>query len=342
MRILSVLGLLILFTLTSELSAQIGSPIRYGDVIHLQNGWNNYQGGYLDTRGFQKDFEKTGNHLCTSTALSPKREDRSGTWQIMSATGKKSGSAVLVGDQVFLQNMWKGQGGFLDTRGYQKDYEKTGNHLCVSTALTSNRSPGSGTWKISSATNSPAGTPVTEYSEIHLQNAWNNFTGGYLDTKGYQKDFEKTGNHLCTSTATVPNRSNGSGTWKVLMATKHFLSPGQNLRAGQRLTSKNGAYILRMQDDGNLCVYKFANGKQGTFVWGSMSQGTKKAKIIMQKDGNLVIYNGKKEAKWSSKTHPSDDPKFNDAKNKPVKCVLENDGTLKLYNAAKQVMWSSN
>lgn len=193
-------------------------PLSYGDVIHLQNGWNNYGGGYLDTRGYQKHFEKTGNFLCVSTSTASNRDIGSGKWKVMSATGKANGSPVLVGDVVHLFNQWNGNGGYLDTRGYQRDFEKTGNHLCVSTATAANRDSGSGTWKISSAKGVAAGTAVGDGSEIHLQNGWNNFQGGYLDTRGYQRDFEKTGNHLCTSTATSANRDSGSGTWKVKAA----------------------------------------------------------------------------------------------------------------------------
>jgi hypothetical protein len=55
-----------------------------------------------------------------------------------------NGSPVLVNDNVYLLNQWNGNGGYLDTRGYQKYFEKTGNHLCVSTSTNSNRSNGSG------------------------------------------------------------------------------------------------------------------------------------------------------------------------------------------------------
>ncbi|MEZ4935748.1 MAG: hypothetical protein R2788_26885 [Saprospiraceae bacterium] len=334
-----VLFLLGFFTSVNQMSAQ---TLAYGDVIHLQNGWNKYQGGYLDTRGYQKDFEKTGNFLCVSTATSDNRDLGSGSWRVMSATGKKEGSPVLIGDEVYLLNQWNSNGGYLDTRGYQKDFEKTGNHLCVSTATSNNRDAGSGTWRILSSTRKGAGTPVTEGTEIHLQNGWNKYQGGYLDTRGYQKDFEKTGNHLCVSTATNNNRDAGSGTWKVKIAERNHLDAGETLKAGERLMSANGEFILRMQEeDGNLCVYKYAKGKQGGFVWGSMKYGFKNGKLVMQTDGNLVVYDGSNAAKWSSQTHPYYNAKFKDSNNKPVKLVLENNGVLKLYNAKGEAMWSS-
>lgn len=212
MKFLSFLASLILLAATAQAQS---NQLSYGDVIHLQNGWNNYGGGFLDTRGYQKDYAKTGNFLCVSTATDPKRDGGSGSWKIMSATGKAVGTPVLVNDDVYLFNQWSGNGGYLETRGYEKDYGTTGNFLCVSTATVSNRDNGSGTWKIVSATGSPAGTAVSENAEIHLQNGWNKFGGGYLDTKGYQKDYAKTGNWLCVSTATGPKRDGKSGTWKI-------------------------------------------------------------------------------------------------------------------------------
>ena len=208
-------ALLVLFLGFTTGEAQTRS-LNYGDIIHLQNGWNNYGGGYLDTRGYQKDFAKTGNFLCVSTATKKDRDAGSGTWKVMSATGKPLGSPVLVNDDVYLMNQWSGNGGYLDTRGYQKDFAKTGNFLCVSTAEKSNRDSGSGTWRIMSADGKPAGTPVKYDSEIQLKNGWSKFRGGYLDTRGYQRDYAKTGNLLCVSTATSPKRDGKSGTWKVV------------------------------------------------------------------------------------------------------------------------------
>jgi hypothetical protein len=334
MKTLNFLVLLVLLVTTAQ--AQ-NKPLYYGNIIQLQNGWNNNAGGYLDTRGYQKDFAKTGNFLCVSTATGPKRDGGSGSWKIMSATGKAEGSPVLVNDDVYLLNQWNGNGGYLDTKGYEKDYGTTGNHLCVSTATVSNRESGSGTWKISSATGSPAGTAVTENAEIHLQNGWNKFGGGYLDTKGYQKDYAKTGNLLCVSTATSPKRDGKSGTWKISIRT-NTLNAGESLLTNGRLYSLNDVYYMVLQEDGNLCVYKTSDNG---FVWASMAHGFKGGTLKMQSDGNLVVYDGSNAAKWSSKTHPFNDAKFKDAKNKPVKLVLENNGTLNLYAADGKSVWSN-
>lgn len=119
------------------------------------------------------------------------------------------------------------------------------------------------------------------------------------------------------------------------------LTSGETLAGGKQLTSTNGKFILRVQEeDGHLCVYKFENGRQVAFVWGSKVYGFKNAKLVMQADGNLVVYQGG-TAKWSSGTHPYLNDKFKNANNKPVKLVLEDDGSLKLYTASGGVAWTN-
>ena len=139
---------------------------------------------------------------------------------------------------------------------------------------------------------------------------------------------------------TEPKKAKKYSSW-----TENTLFSGETLNADQKLiVSANGKYILKMQAaDGNLCVYNYdkQNDKLGSFVWGSMKYGFKKAKLIMQKDGNLVVYDGKNKARWSSKTHVVYDKKFRNPKNKPVRLTLENDGKLNLYTASGLVVWSS-
>ena len=127
----------------------------------------------------------------------------------------------------------------------------------------------------------------------------------------------------------------------ALTNTANTLKSGETLVGGQQLTSANGKFILKIQElDGHLCVYKFENGRQGAFVWGSGIHGFKGAKLVMQTDGNLVVNQGN-APKWNSGTHPYFNDKFKSANNKPVKLVLENDGSLKLYTASNSVVWTN-
>lgn len=132
------------------------------------------------------------------------------------------------------------------------------------------------------------------------------------------------------------------GTSSMTIGGKNTLNMGETLAANASLISANGAYMLRMQaEDGNLCIYKVANGKQGEFVWCSMEYGFSNSKLVMQADGNLVVYDGSNKPHWASKTMAHFDQKWGQAANKPVKAVLENNGKLNLYNAAGTVVWTN-
>jgi hypothetical protein len=170
----------------------------YGHVYDVQNGY----GGVLDTRGAGCE----GNKLCVSTGLTNDRDSGSGSWTLMSATGKLAGTPVVSGDQVYLKNMYGADGGYLDTRNTGCE----GNLLCVSTATTPNRDGGSGTWKIQ-GDGAAAGAPLSAAQEVRLQNGWNSFGGGYLDTRGAGCE----GNLFCVSTSSTQDRDNASTHWRL-------------------------------------------------------------------------------------------------------------------------------
>ena len=172
----------------------------YGSTYRIQNGYSGWSENYLDTRGEGCE----GNLLCVSTSTNFDRVSGSGTWIISSATGKAVGDPVLSGDQVYLQNQYgAGQGGYLDTRG--KGCE--GNLLCVSTATSSNRDSGSGTWRI---IKEDSGGNVQEDDVVHLWNGWSDWSGGFLDTRGAGCE----GNLYCVSACGSWNRDAGSTHWR--------------------------------------------------------------------------------------------------------------------------------
>jgi hypothetical protein len=76
------------------------------------------------------------------------------------------------------------------------------------------------------------------------------------------------------------------------------LRAGEELRAGQSISSCGDAYTLTMQADGNLVVYEKATGAAR---WDSRTHGTNAETAVMQGDGNLVIY-GKTGPIWSTST----------------------------------------
>jgi hypothetical protein len=84
-----------------------------------------------------------------------------------------------------------------------------------------------------------------------------------------------------------------------------ILSSGETLDAGSYLESPNGSYRLIMQGDGNLVLYEgavtCATSCSGKAIWNSETGGDNGAVATMQADGNLVVYyNG--AAVWNSNT----------------------------------------
>ena len=104
------------------------------------------------------------------------------------------------------------------------------------------------------------------------------------------------------------------------------LNPGDELREGQSITSRNGGYSLLQQDDGNLVLYRSRDGRA---LWASGTNGMAVRTTIMQRDGNLVIY-GFPQALWASGTdgHPNS------------VCFMQDDGNLVIYEPW-QYVWDT-
>ena len=81
------------------------------------------------------------------------------------------------------------------------------------------------------------------------------------------------------------------------------LSSGQGLLVGKFIKSADGRFTLIMQTDGNLVLY----GPQNQPLWASGTDGSNNPfDVIMQEDGNLVIYDTNNNPLWASSTkgHP--------------------------------------
>lgn len=102
------------------------------------------------------------------------------------------------------------------------------------------------------------------------------------------------------------------------------LTAGKKLVKGESLTSKNGAYTLTLQDDGNLVL-----AARGKAIWASGTNGNDVVRAEVQSDGNFVLYTADKPI-WHTDTKGKKD----------VKLVLQDDRNLVLY-AADGAAWST-
>ena len=78
---------------------------------------------------------------------------------------------------------------------------------------------------------------------------------------------------------------------------------GTQLAINQLILSPNKSFKLLMQPDGNLVVYQTKDQK---VMWASNTMNSGAIVAKMQPDGNFVLYNANNSAKWASGTdrHP--------------------------------------
>lgn len=82
-----------------------------------------------------------------------------------------------------------------------------------------------------------------------------------------------------------------------------LLEPNEALFAHDHVRSCNGKYTLWMQGDGNVVLYEEATGRP---LWNTQTVGTKDPMLIMQLDGNFVLYDGAGTPVWHTSTHGHD------------------------------------
>lgn len=99
------------------------------------------------------------------------------------------------------------------------------------------------------------------------------------------------------------------------------------LRVDGRLRSANGQYLLTLGADGNLVVADIYGNRR----WESRTPGA--VKLVMQDDGNLVLYRADGEPAWATDTNGPTDAYW---------VMLQDDGNLVLHPpGGDAVLWSS-
>ncbi|MEV4027469.1 S8 family serine peptidase [Actinosynnema sp. NPDC050801] len=137
-------------------------------------------------------------------------------------------------------------------------------------------------------------------------------------------------------TAATPNKvaNPGTGSPNVLLFTGSAPPPqpgadtlvrGESLAAGQSKVSQDGRFTLVMQGDGNLVLYTAA----GQALWHTNTHGTAATHVVLQHDGNLVIYTAAGQPLWHTSTHGTAADRL----------VVQNDSNLVLYGPGGQVFW---
>lgn len=79
-----------------------------------------------------------------------------------------------------------------------------------------------------------------------------------------------------------------------------WLEQDEVLFANDNIRSCNGLYTLWMQGDGNVVLYEEATGRP---LWNSRTVGTLDPVLVMQSDGNFVLYDSAGTPAWHVGTH---------------------------------------
>src|SRR5215469_2289043 len=110
--------------------------------------------------------------------------------------------------------------------------------------------------------------------------------------------------------------------------SRTVLLPNQQLNVNDQLNLPNDNAHLVMQADGNLVLYT----SDGHPLWASNTWDTPANHAIMQNDGNFVVYDANGRAYWDTGTWG----------NPGAYLVLQQTGNLVVYSSNNTVLWQSN
>jgi Domain of unknown function (DUF1929)/Legume lectin domain len=110
------------------------------------------------------------------------------------------------------------------------------------------------------------------------------------------------------------------------------LLQGQQLFAWQSvLKSANRQFQLALQRDGNMVLTQLTTGTRKV-LWQSNTAKKGASRLVLQTDGNLVLYDKASTALWASNTAGSTGSYL----------VVQNDGNLVIYDQNNHPIWASN
>jgi hypothetical protein len=122
------------------------------------------------------------------------------------------------------------------------------------------------------------------------------------------------------------NAANAQSQANAASATSVTLSPGKHLMPGMGLRSPNG-HSLVLQADGNVVLYT----SKRVPIWSTNTKGYEPVQLIMKGDGNLVLYSTTGQV-WASNT----------SGNPGAFLAVQDDGNLVIHRSGSQAETSLN
>jgi pimeloyl-ACP methyl ester carboxylesterase len=106
-----------------------------------------------------------------------------------------------------------------------------------------------------------------------------------------------------------------------------LMLPGDVLRPGEWILSNDGRFEFVYQGDGNLVLYQ-----QGTAIWHTGTNGRAPGMVIMQHDGNFVMYDENNVPIWSS---------IGSYGHSGAWLVVQDDGNVVIYSDEGTPLWDT-
>ncbi|MDT8716167.1 C40 family peptidase [Clostridium sp. 19966] len=156
---------------------------------------------------------------------------------------------------------------------------------------------------------------------------WQSATGKVTNNSFYLKLDNNGDLRLFENNNMIWNSNGGK-----IQSIGNSLKSGQTIWTTQYLMSENEKYRLIIQDDGNLVIYDNNNKP----IWAAYSFGSSDFtdnRLSLQSDGNLVVYGDKWNSLWYTKTDHTN--------NNSLLLRLDDDGDLRLF-ADSKLIWDSN
>lgn len=117
----------------------------------------------------------------------------------------------------------------------------------------------------------------------------------------------------------------GQSAWSNGAPGSDSLTPGTELQGGQYLHSPASTAKLIMQNDGNLVLYRYGQAR-----WFTRTDGYPGSRVIFQSDGNLVVYDRSGRARWASGTEGRGANRL----------IMQADGNLVIYSPRRALWWT--
>lgn len=154
---------------------------------------------------------------------------------------------------------------------------------------------------------------------------WQSSTGGTASPTTVLQDDGNIVIYSSNTSAVWQSGTSGNGAISPLGAPQ--LSAGEQLRLNQYAQSDDHRYTLLLQADGNLVIY----GPGYHVLWSSGTSGSQATRLSMQTDGNAVLYRDNNSWVWQTGTGGTSANRL----------VVQSDGNVVLYRPDNSWAWQS-